>query len=51
MRGFTSATSVDLLACGHAFIQNLRNGFSTLTAVVPREVRVMTTWLQLVQSV
>lgn len=44
MRGFKSATSSDILAWGHALIQNLRTGFSTLTAVVPRCFRLMTAW-------
>lgn len=47
MRGFKSAVSSDILARGHALVQNLRNGFSTLTAVVPRCSRLMTAWQQL----
>jgi transposase-like protein len=47
MRGFNSAVSSDILARGHALVQNLRNGFSTLTAVVPRCFRLMTAWQQL----
>jgi transposase-like protein len=39
MRGFKSARSIDLLARGHAFIQNLRNGYSKLTAHLPRQLR------------
>jgi transposase-like protein len=51
MRGFKQATSADILSRGHALIQNLRNGFSTLTACVPRPVRLMTAWSQLVQVI
>jgi transposase-like protein len=51
MRGFKQAASADLLACGHAFIQNLRNGFSELTATVPRRLRLMTAWSQLIQAI
>ncbi len=51
MRGFKQAASADLLARGHAFIQNLRNGYSTLTAAVPRPLRLMTAWSQLIQAI
>ncbi len=51
MRGFKQAASADLLARGHAFIQNLRNGFSNLTATIPRQLRLMTAWSQLVQLI
>ncbi len=51
MRGFKQPASADILARGHAFIQNLRNGFSNLTATVPRPLRLVTVWLQLVQRV
>lgn len=51
MRGFKQAASADLLARGHACIQNLRNGFSTLTAMVPRALRLMTAWSQLTQAI
>ena len=47
MRGFTSAASADRLVRGHGLIQNLRNGFSTLTQAVPRQLRLMTAWQQL----
>ncbi len=50
MRGFKQAASADLLVRGHAFIHNLRNGYSTLTAGVPRELRLMTAWSQLIQG-
>ena len=51
MRGFKSAASSDILARGHALIQNLRNGFSTLTAMVPRCFRLMTAWPQLTLAI
>ena len=51
MRGFKQAASADLLARGHAFIQNLRNGFSRLTTAVPRPLRLMTAWAQLTQTI
>ncbi len=51
MRGFKQAISADILARGHAFIQNLRNGFSTLTATVPRQLRLMTAWSQLILGI
>ncbi|CAA9391987.1 MAG: hypothetical protein AVDCRST_MAG93-9775 [uncultured Chloroflexia bacterium] len=51
MRGFKSATSADRMARGHALIQNLRNGFSKLTATVPRPLRVMTAWSHLSQVI
>jgi hypothetical protein len=51
MRGFKRPRSADLLARGHAFIQNLRNGFSTLTATVPRPLRLMTAWAQLIPTI
>ena len=51
MRGFKQAASAGLIARGHAFIQNLRNGFSDLTATIPRQLRLMTAWSQLVQLI
>ncbi len=51
MRSFKQATSADLITRGHAFVQNLRNGYSTLTATVPRALRIMTAWSQLTQTI
>ena len=48
MRGFKQAASAAILTRGHAFLQNLRNGFSTLTATMPHQLRRMTAWSQLV---
>jgi transposase-like protein len=51
MRGFKRLTCADTLARGHSLIQNLRNGFSTLTGDVPRPLRLFTAWPQLMQAV
>ncbi len=51
MRGFKNSAAADRLARGHALIQNLRNGFSTLTAAVPRALRRMTAWSLLAQAI
>ncbi len=51
MRGFKQAVSAAILARGHAFLQNLRNGFSELTAAVPRPLRLMTAWSQLTRAI
>ena len=44
MRGFKQVTSADIVARGHALIQNLRNGFSALTNRVTRTLRLATAW-------
>ena len=36
---------------GHALIRNLCNGFSTLTATVPRRLRLLRAWPQLAQVI
>jgi len=51
MRGFKQAVSADTLARGHALIQNLRNGFSTLTMHVPVKLRRAVAWPQLAQAI
>jgi putative transposase len=51
MRGFKQAASATIRARGHAFLQNLRNGCSMLTAAVPRQLRLMTAWAQLTQAI
>ncbi len=51
MRGFKQPSSADVLARGHALIRNLRNGFSTLTATVPRQLRLMPAWPQLTRAI
>ncbi len=50
MHGFKQAASADILTRGHAFIQNLRNSFSQLTAAVPRHVGLMTAWNELARA-
>jgi hypothetical protein len=51
MRGFKRLASADTVSRGHGLIQNLRNGFSTLTAAVPRPLRLLVAWPQLAQMI
>src|SRR5688572_20268201 len=51
MRGFKQRASADRLTRGHALVQNLRNGFSTLTDRVPRPLRLATAWPQLARAI
>jgi transposase-like protein len=51
MRGFKQLESADRLTRGHALVQNLRNGFSSLTTVVPRPLRLAAAWLQLARTI
>lgn len=51
MRGFKHPASADILVRGHALVQNLRNGFSTLTAPVERRLRLLTAWPQLARLI
>jgi transposase-like protein len=44
MRGFKHPASADTVVRGHALVQSLRNGFSTLTAAVPRCLRLLIGW-------
>lgn len=46
MRGFKSPSAVDTFCRGHGLIQNLRNGVSTLTQAVPRQLRLAPAWPQ-----
>ena len=46
MRGFKQQESADILTCGHALVQNLRNSFSTLPYAVPHPLRPATAWPQ-----
>ena len=39
------------LAGGHGLVQNLRNGFSSLTAELPRPLRLATAWPQLARAI
>ena len=47
MRGFKQFASADVLTRGHALLQNLRNGFSVLTAPLRRPLRLATVWPRL----
>ena len=49
-RGFKQCASADILTRGHALVQNLRHGFSALTAPVPRPRRLAAAWLQLART-
>ncbi|PLS83842.1 MAG: IS6 family transposase [Actinobacteria bacterium] len=51
MRGLKRLASADTFCRGHALIQNLRNGFSTLTTTVPRCLRLLRSWPQLAQAI
>ena len=51
MRGFKRLASADTFSRGHALMQNLRNGFSTLTTTVPRRLRLLEAWPQLGQAI
>ncbi len=51
MRGFKHPASADTVVRGHALVQNLRNGFSTLTATVERRLRLLTAWPQLARLI
>jgi transposase, IS6 family len=51
MRGFKHLASADGFTRGHALVQNLRNGFSTLTEGVRRPLRLATAWPQLARAI
>ncbi len=51
MRGFKQLGSANLLTRGHALVQNLRQGFSALTAEVPRPLRLAIAWPQLARAI
>jgi IS6 family transposase len=51
MRGFKHPASADTVVRGHALVQNLRNGFSTLTAAVPRCLRLLIGWPHLARLI
>ncbi|MDP9412383.1 MAG: transposase [Actinomycetota bacterium] len=44
MRSFKHPASADNVVRGHALVQNLRNGFSALTATVERRLRQLAAW-------
>jgi hypothetical protein len=49
-RGFKRLVSADTLTRGCALVRNLPNGFSSLTARVPRPLRLATAWPQLARA-
>ena len=51
MRGFKQLTAADGFTRGHALVQNLRNGCSTLTDGVGRPLRLATAWPQLARAI
>jgi transposase, IS6 family len=51
LRGFKQQVSADILTRGHALVQSLQNGFSALTATVPRPLRLATAWPQLARAI
>jgi hypothetical protein len=51
MRGFKRLQSADTVTRGHALVQNLRDGFSALTAAVARHLRLATAWPELLRAI
>jgi hypothetical protein len=51
MRGFKQLAAGDSLTRGHALVQNLRIGFSTLTDAIRRLLRLATAWPQLARAI
>jgi putative transposase len=52
MRGFKDPASAEVVVRGyHALVQNLRNGFSRLTAPVEHRLRLLSAWSQLERSI
>ncbi len=51
MRGFKHPASADTVVRGHALVQNLRKGFSTLTATVECRFRLLAAWPQLARLI
>jgi transposase-like protein len=51
MRGFKRLHAADTVTRGHALVQNLRNGFSSLTAEVPRHLRLASAWPELLRAI
>jgi transposase-like protein len=50
MRGFKQLASADGFARGHALIQNVRHGYSTLTPGVARPLRLAVAWPRLIRA-
>jgi transposase-like protein len=51
MRGFKQRASADSFTRGHALVQNLRNGCSSLADRVPRSLRPATAWPRLARAI
>ena len=51
MRGFKHLPAADVVSRGHALVQNLRNGFSTLTVAIPCPLRLATACPQLAYAI
>jgi IS6 family transposase len=51
MRGFKHPACADTVVRSHALVQNLRNGFSTLTAPAERRLHLLAAWPQLAQLI
>jgi hypothetical protein len=51
MRGFELCASADTFTRGHALVQNLRHGCSSLIDRMPRPLRLATAWPQLARSI
>ena len=51
MRGCKRLHAADTVTRGHALVQNLRNGFSSLTAGVPRQLRLAAAWPELLRAI
>jgi transposase, IS6 family len=51
MRGFKRLASANTFCEGHALLQNLRGGFSRLSAEAPRSMRIVTVWPQLAKVI
>jgi IS6 family transposase len=51
MRGFKHPASADTVVRGHALVQNLRDGFSTLTVTVEHRLRLLAAWPRLARLI
>jgi transposase-like protein len=51
MRGFKQLAAADVFTRGHAFVQNLRHGFSALAAHLPQRLRLATAWPVLAHAI
>jgi DDE domain/Phage integrase, N-terminal SAM-like domain len=51
MRGFKQLLAADVFTRGHAMVQNLRHAFSSLTAHIPRSLRLAAAWPTLAHAI